>query len=82
MRYVVPAAGGVAMLIGGLLLALQPSETIPRRWSAYAPLSDTTFTPAAVIVIVVPLGLALLVIGFATLIAWIAYRIGRERSST
>ncbi|MFW8745423.1 hypothetical protein [Mesorhizobium japonicum] len=68
------------MLIGGLLLALQPSEPIPRRWSAYAPLSDTTFTPAAVIV--VPLGLALLVIGFATLIAWIAYRIGRERSST
>jgi heme/copper-type cytochrome/quinol oxidase subunit 1 len=79
LRYIVPAAGSVVMLIGGLLLALRPASPIPRGWSAYAPLSDTTFTPT---VIVVPAGLVLLVLGFAALVAWIAYRIGRERSAS
>lgn len=78
MRHVVPAAAALVMLVGGLLLALRPEPAIPRRWSAYAPLSDATFVP--VDVTLVPLGLVLLVLGFATLIAWIGCRIGRERS--
>jgi heme/copper-type cytochrome/quinol oxidase subunit 1 len=77
----VPAAAGLAMLVGGLLLVLRPSTPIPRGWSAYAPLSDTTFTPT-VAVVVVPAGLVLLVLGFAALIAWIAYRIGHDRSAS
>jgi heme/copper-type cytochrome/quinol oxidase subunit 1 len=79
LRYVVPAAAGLAMLVGGLLLALRPTSPIPRGWSAYAPLSGATYTP---VVVVVPAGLVLLVLGFAALAAWIAYRVGRERAAS
>jgi heme/copper-type cytochrome/quinol oxidase subunit 1 len=77
IRFVVLGAGAVVMFIGGLLLAFRPGSgvAVPQGFSTYAPLVSTSYSSASSAVFII--GLVLLVLGFAAVVGWIGFEIGR-----
>jgi formate hydrogenlyase subunit 3/multisubunit Na+/H+ antiporter MnhD subunit len=73
-RYAVLAAGVVAMFVGGLVLAFRATPTLSFGWSAYAPLERRAGLPD----LSQPIGLLLVILGFAASVAWIGFQIGRS----
>lgn len=74
-RYGVLALGLVALAVGGVLLA-QPSPSA-FGWTAYAPLTNTTFVPS-LLPLSHYLGDGAIVIGLALTAGWIGFRLGRR----
>jgi hypothetical protein len=77
MRFVVLGAGAVVMFLGGLLLAFGPAGgmAIPQRFSTYAPLQPASYVSVSSAIFVV--GLVLLVLGFAAVVGWVGFEVGR-----
>jgi hypothetical protein len=78
LRLITPAAGAVLMLIGAALLLFRPGgQPAALGWAAYAPLSRAVFVPS--LVPYVPAAIALVLIGFCAIAAWVGFEIGRAR---
>ena len=77
IRFVVLGAGAVVMFIGGLLLAFRPGSgvAVPQGFATHAPMVSTSYVSASSAVFVV--GLVLLVLGFAAVVGWVGFEIGR-----
>jgi hypothetical protein len=77
IRFAVLGAGAVVMFIGGLLLAFRPGSgvSVPQGFSTYAPMVSTSYASASSAVFVI--GLVLLVLGFAAVVGWVGFEIGR-----
>ncbi|MEO6533912.1 MAG: hypothetical protein ABIO06_10115 [Pseudolysinimonas sp.] len=75
-KYGILALGVVALTGGGFLLNLQPAASF--GWTAYAPLSDTTFVPPFVTPSLY-LGVGFILIGLALTAGWIGFALGRRR---
>jgi heme/copper-type cytochrome/quinol oxidase subunit 1 len=72
---------GMAAIIAGVLLMLRGPATAPLGWTAYAPLSNTTFAPSFVSP-VFAFGVAVLVAGAALVGGWVGFAFGRRPRST
>ncbi|MDJ0319180.1 hypothetical protein [Pseudarthrobacter sp. PS3-L1] len=82
LLFLVPAVALIAIGIGGFLMA---TETVSFGWFAYAPLSDTAFSPDSGLRIVGPqarAGLVVLIVGVVTLAFWGGFRLGLHGRST
>jgi len=77
VRFVVLGAGAVVMFVGGMLLAFRPAGgmAIPQGFSTYAPLEPVSYVSVSSVIFV--LGLVLLVLGFAAVVGWIGFEVGR-----
>lgn len=72
--YGVAAAGAVLLVIGIVVVTTQP---VGFGWTAYAPLTDVTFTPP----FPTPamwIGGALAAVGLTLLAGWVGFRLGRR----
>lgn len=75
-KYGLVLAGLVLVIVGAILL-LTPT-TVGFGWTAYAPLSSSTFFPTWPTASTLA-GLALLILGLVTIAGWVGFRIGRDR---
>lgn len=77
MRFVVLGSGAVVMFVGGMLLAFRPASgmAIPQGFATYQPLVSTSYVSVSSVVFVV--GLVLLVLGFAAVVGWVGFEVGR-----
>jgi hypothetical protein len=77
MRFVVLGAGAVVMFVGGLLLAFRPGSgmAIPQGFATYTPMVSTSYMSVSSAVFVV--ALVLLVLGFAAVVGWVGFEVGR-----
>ena len=73
-QYAMLAAGVVAMFVGGLVLAFRAMPSVAFGWTAYAPLERRASLPD----LSQPIGLLLVILGFAASVAWIGFQIGRS----
>jgi heme/copper-type cytochrome/quinol oxidase subunit 1 len=72
--YLLAAIGAVLLVIGIVIVTTQP---VGFGWTAYAPLTDVTFTPP----FPTPamwIGGALAAVGLALLAGWVGFRLGRR----
>jgi heme/copper-type cytochrome/quinol oxidase subunit 1 len=72
--YLLAAVGAVLLVIGIVIVTTQP---VGFGWTAYAPLTDVTFTPP----FPTPamwIGGALAAAGLALLAGWVGFRLGRR----
>lgn len=67
--------GAVVLFVAGLVLVM--TTPLSFGWSAYAPLSDVTFSPFSPGLIV---GWVLVVIGLVLAAGWVGFRLGRRRA--
>jgi hypothetical protein len=76
-HYAVLGGGALLMFLGGLLLAFRPTGGIgiPQRLPSYQPMGALSVSPASEVFFVV--GLVLLVLGFAAVVGWTGFEIGR-----
>ncbi|MEO6115065.1 MAG: hypothetical protein ABIP33_01665 [Pseudolysinimonas sp.] len=75
-RFGILALGVIAMIGGGILLNNRPAAAF--GWTAYAPLTNTTFVPPFVTPTLY-LGVGLILIGLALTAGWIGFRLGRRQ---
>jgi heme/copper-type cytochrome/quinol oxidase subunit 1 len=71
--------GGLAMLIGFLLVLFIPAAGSSFGWTAYAPLTDVSLGPAVFWTGARIAGMVLVIAGVVALAADVAYRVGRGR---
>jgi heme/copper-type cytochrome/quinol oxidase subunit 1 len=72
--YLLAAVGAVLLVIGIVVVTTQP---VGFGWTAYAPLTDVTFTPP----FPTPamwIGGALAAVGLALLAGWVGFRLGQR----
>lgn len=72
--YVIGALGAVLLVIGIVVVTTQP---VGFGWTAYAPLTDVTFSPPFPTPAML-LGGIVAGLGLALLAGWIGYRLGRR----
>ena len=74
---------GTAAAVIGLVLILMPSDQASFGWFAYAPLSDTTFSPIGLQLSPrSQIGIALFVIGLAVLAFGAGWMLGQRQSAS
>lgn len=74
------AAVGVVLMVVGVIVGLRPLATGFYSWTAYAPLSEETFSPG--VTVLDHLGVAALVVaaaGLALLAGAVGYALGSRR---
>ncbi len=77
-RFAVLIVGFVVTVGGAVLVLVTNAENqLPRRYTAYAPLSNTVFVPPPPLLDAV--GYVLIGLGLCLIAAWIGYQLGRER---
>ena len=74
-RWGLLALGLIGMIAGAILLTRTPTSS---GWTAYAPLSNTTYVPPFVTGSFV-LGTLLVLLGLALVAGWVGFALGRTR---
>lgn len=78
-RFAVLAVGFVVAAGGAVLvLATNAANQLPRRFTAYTPLSNAYFVPPPPLLDAV--GYVLIGLGLCLIAAWVGYEIGRQRA--